>query len=94
MQKNTIYKTDYAEVAFAYARGEEKRYTLNIILKENGDTYDCLSHTYNHYPTEEDKEKLYALKSQLVKEYNEYKAQGLQKIHTADASPRRNTRCF
>ena len=59
MVKNII--KEYAEVVPAFKRGDKEFYTLNINpQKIEGGMYVVLSHTYDHYPTQEDKDKLYA----------------------------------
>ena len=61
MVKNIINKSDYAEIVPAFSRKDKQFYTLNINPQEvDGDMYVVLSHTYDHYPTQEDKDNLYA----------------------------------
>lgn len=61
MVKNIINKREYAEIVPAYTCNSKQYYHLNINPQEVDDnTYVVLSHTYDHYPTQEDKEKLYA----------------------------------
>lgn len=61
MVKNIINKSEYAEIVPAYIRNNKQYYHLNINPQEiDGDMYVVLSHTYDHYPTQEDKDKLYA----------------------------------
>ena len=68
MVKNIVNKSDYAEIVPAFTRKDRQFYTLNINPQEaDGDMYVVLSHTYDHYPTQEDKDKLYADYLALVK---------------------------
>jgi hypothetical protein len=62
MVKNIINKSEYAEIVPAYILKNKQYYHLNINPKEIADSemYVVLSHTYDHYPTQEDKDKLYA----------------------------------
>lgn len=60
MIKNIINKSEYAEIIPSYKREDKQFYTLNINPIEEGDYYVVLSHIYDHYPTQEDKDKLYA----------------------------------
>lgn len=62
MIKNIINKSDYAEIIPAYIRNNKQYYHLNINPQEieDSDMYVVLMHTYDHYPTQEDKDKLYA----------------------------------
>lgn len=62
MVKNIINKSEYAEIVPAYIIKNKQYYHLNINPQEiaDSDMYVVLSHTYDHYPTQEDKEKLYA----------------------------------
>lgn len=60
MFKSVINKSEYAEIIPAYKREDKQFYTLNINPIEDGDYYVVLSHIYDHYPTQEDKDKLYA----------------------------------
>ena len=61
MIKNIINKSKYSEIVPAYIRKDIQYYHLNINPQEiDGDMYVVLSHTYDHYPTQEDKDKLYA----------------------------------
>lgn len=62
MVKNIINKSEYAEIVPAYIRNSKQYYHLNINPQEiaDSDMYVVLSHTYDHYPTKEDKDKLYA----------------------------------
>ena len=60
MVKSIVNKSDYAEIVPAFSRKDKQFYTLNINPQEvDGDMYVVLSHTYDHYPTEQDKEQLY-----------------------------------
>lgn len=61
MIKEIITKKHYAEIDPAYIRKETKYYHLHINPQEiDGNMYVVLSHTYDHYPTQDDKDKLYA----------------------------------
>lgn len=62
MVKNIINKSKYAEIIPAYVLKDKQYYHLNINPQEIPDSemYVVLSHTYDHYPTQEDKDKLYA----------------------------------
>lgn len=61
MVKNIVNKSEYAEIVPAYTRNNKQYYHLNINPQEvDGDMYVVLSHTYDHEPTQEDKDKLYA----------------------------------
>ena len=62
MVKSIINKSEYAETTPAYIRNNKQYYHLNINPQEiaDSDMYVVLSHTYDHYPTQEDKDKLYA----------------------------------
>ena len=62
MVKTIINKSEYAEIVPAYIRNNKQYYYLNINPQEiaDSDMYVVLSHTYDHYPTQEDKDKLYA----------------------------------
>lgn len=62
MVKNIANKSEYAEIVPAYIRNNKQYYHLNINPQEiaDSDMYVVLSHTYDHYPTQEDKDKLYA----------------------------------
>lgn len=53
-------KNNFAEITPAFVRGNKLCYYLNIILNEEENAYRCLSNTYDHYPTQEEKDKLYA----------------------------------
>ena len=62
MVKNIINKSEYAEIVPAYIIKNKQYYHLNINPQEitDSDMYVVLSHTYDHYPTQDDKDKLYA----------------------------------
>lgn len=62
MVKNPVNKSEYAEIVPAYIRNNKQYYHLNINPQEvvDSDMYVVLSHIYDHYPTQEDKDKLYA----------------------------------
>lgn len=62
MVKNIINKSEYAEIVPAYIIKNKQYYHLNINPQEiaDSDMYVVLSHTYDHYPTQEDRDKLYA----------------------------------
>lgn len=62
MVKNIINKSEYSEIVPAYVLKGKQYYHLNINPQEIPDSemYVVLSHTYDHYPTQEDKDKLYA----------------------------------
>lgn len=60
MIKQTINKTDYKEVAVAYQRKGIAYYNLNIKLQEDGEFCTCLCNTYDHVPTQADRDNLYA----------------------------------
>ena len=58
MLKEIINKSDYAEVL--PTKNRKGYYTLYLNPQEDGDMYVCLTETYNHVPTQEEKDKLYA----------------------------------
>jgi hypothetical protein len=58
MLKDIINKSDYAEVL--PTKNRKGYYTLYLNPQEEGDMYVCLTETYNHVPTQEEKDKLYA----------------------------------
>ena len=62
MVKDIVKKSIYAEIVPAYIRNNKQYYHLHINPQEIVDSDMCvvLSHTYDHYPTQEDKDKLYA----------------------------------
>ena len=63
MVKNIINKSEYTEIVPAFIRNNKQYYHLNINPQDIADSekmYVVLSHTYDHYPTQEDKDKLYA----------------------------------
>ena len=62
MVKNIINKSEYAEIVPAYIRNNKQYYHLNINPQDIADIdmYVVLLHTYDHYPTQDDKDKLYA----------------------------------
>lgn len=60
MVKRIVNKSEYKEIEAAFMREGVQYYHLNILISENKDECVVLSHMYNHYPTQEDKEKLYA----------------------------------
>lgn len=60
MLKELINKPDYQEVSVAFNRNGVVYYNLNTKLQEEGEYYVCLCNTYDHVPTQEDKDKLYA----------------------------------
>lgn len=62
MIKDIVNKSEYAEITPVYFRNNKQYYHLNINPQEivDSDMYIVLSHTYDHYPTQEDKDKLYA----------------------------------
>lgn len=55
-----IVKEDYKEIEAAFTREGVQYYHLNILISENEDERVVLSHIYDHEPTQEDKDKLYA----------------------------------
>lgn len=72
-----VKKEEYKEMAVAYTRGTKQYYTLNIITNEIEGMNVCLSHTYDHQPTEEDKTQLYndylaVLKANKIKDIIAY----------------------
>lgn len=58
MYKQSINKTDYAEVL--PMKGRKGYYTAYINPQEDGEMYICLTEHYDHVPTQEEKDKLYA----------------------------------
>lgn len=58
MLKDIINKSDYSEVL--PTKNRKGYYTLYLNPQEEGDMYVCLTETYNHVPTQEEKNKLYA----------------------------------
>lgn len=60
MVKRIVNKSEYKEIEAAFTRESVQYYHLNILISENEDECVVLSHMYNHEPTQEDKEKLYA----------------------------------
>lgn len=60
MHIDTIKKTDYQEIVLFGNRKGKDYYTLNVKISDNGNYYSVIKHTYDHYPTQEDKDKLYA----------------------------------
>jgi hypothetical protein len=60
MNKEIIKITNYQEIALAFQRKDIAYYNLNIKLQEDGEFYVCLCNTYDHVPTQEDKDNLYA----------------------------------
>ena len=62
MVKRIVNKSEYKEIEVAYTREGVQHYHLNILISENENEDECvvLSHIYDHEPTQEDKEKLYA----------------------------------
>lgn len=60
MYIDTIKKADYQETVLFGNRKGKDYYTLSVMISGNGDYYSVIKHTYDHYPTQEDKDKLYA----------------------------------
>ena len=80
MVKNIINKSEYAEVVPAFTRKDKQFYTLNINPQEvDGDMYVVLSHTYDHMPTQEDKQALYADYLALVKKVRAHEVENYDK---------------
>lgn len=59
MVKNVLTKDNYQETVPVYVRNGVQYYQLNIDPVEKDGMIICLSHVYNHYPTDEDKTALY-----------------------------------
>lgn len=59
MVKNVLTKDNYQEIVPVYIRNGVQYYQLNLDPVEKDGMIICLSHIYNHYPTDDDKENLY-----------------------------------
>ena len=59
MVKNVLTKDNYQETVPVYVRNGVQYYQLNIDPVEKDGMIICLSHIYNHYPTDDDKTALY-----------------------------------
>ena len=62
-----VKKEEYKEMVAAYKRATKQYYTLNIALREIEGMIVCLSQTYDHKPTEDDKTALYQNHLSLLK---------------------------
>ena len=59
MVKNVLTKDNYQETVPVYVRNGVQYYQLNTNPVEKDGMIICLSHIYNHYPTNDDKTALY-----------------------------------